>query len=887
MKKRIFGIGFVALAVLLAVGFTSCSNSSNGDGGGPEPPQSGATLNWVTIGTVTPAEPEDAGTLAEVLDSDYMSGYEETIDLTAAQASASIRYELGSGSEKATVKFARIEKAIWEDASFDPEDNDAIEADLTTAVDGRTFVDEDWLVIKVTSEDGTATKYYRTLVTLGRNSYLQSVTIGSTARIGDGNLGKPADDFANFDFARNPAAGKGTKGTFQTDPLTDASKFILRPEDEGAAVSYAILQEAGNPTGLPGSFTAITDFVDGIMVSSLGFDEELAYNLYVKIVPTSPLGITRYYIMSVVFGRGGQIAYGVPKLVDPGNPGNPFYIDPIWDDVDWDFEIDRANSAERSALSNYFFDTNGQHTVARAKALWDDGGIWVLVDADVKRFSKSGGTPDTDRPITPGADHLADSLEVFINERYQRLGESSNNDWGNQFRVGVNNARTGETAGATTQADQDKGWAADAKPTLAPFNEATYAKTRTALKDGLGVPGEVGSSANFVGDLEDATNGGYMVLAYVPFKFQASANASNVWANNSIKEGAVIGFELQLNCNSGGGRDGIITWNGVNQIAYQNARGYGLVTLTRERGGSTKPVDNTVFPTISAQALSEKEYLFEAVATPLSVTTTGTIQWFSSATQFGAGTPLAGQTASTFTPPTDVAGTTYYYAVVTAGGVSVVTDRRAKIKVFAEGEAPVDDLPIPAYETVTLNNNAYALYKFELPAGAKWSEYTAIKVDYRISAATKLLDIRSSRVYGSYEASDFNTVASGKRRIGFDNGYIFADKGVSWTAGWDTLADGGSVTADEWFTVTYALDGTGITDTTWRQHVPGPNDIGPFYFGLGVPGTDGNATTIDIRNATLVHTDSAKNAVSTGSGFAEPAFIAYADADCTRVINND
>jgi len=665
MKRKILGIGLVLSTLLLAVGLIGCPTSPDDDPPPaplpPRTPNSGASLNWVTIGTIERAAPLGYGAnVAAVLATAYDDKADE-IKLTTAQKSAAITYGLPTQSLYATVEFARVTDA--ELATVNPDDVEDALSD-TTAAGTYTFEDLDYLVVKVTSEDGTNTRYYRFNITLGRNAYLASLTIGNHAQNEKISLGEPATSFGEIEF-----------GTFQTDPIIATSKFIPVPQDEGATVSYFLenLNPGDEPTGLPVSFVPLSD-PEGVLVNTLVTLSDNTW-VYIKVVPTSthPDAVTLYYVMRLVIPKAGSILYGVPRLVDPSNPGNPFYIDPIWNTVPWAFEIDRANQAE---LDNFFRKDYGQHTSAKAKALWDDNGIWVLVDVDVKRFSKTQGGPLEDRPITvTGQEHEADSLEIFINERLQILGSAisaangnpSTDDIGNQWRVGVNNARSGETAVAITNNG------GDGKPLMTPFRDATYAKTRAVLKN---------SSGAYVGNLEDATNGGYQIIAYAPFKLKSSPNANAVFdaqsETASVKTGALIGFELQLNCNSGEGRDGILTWNGVTTMAYQNAAGYGIVELDR----NSKPVDTTVFPEITAQALSNAEYLIgETNVADLSVTTTGNIQWFSSPTLFGAGTPIGGATNSTYKPSAAAAGTTYYYAVVSSGGVSVVTNRRAQIVV--------------------------------------------------------------------------------------------------------------------------------------------------------------------------------------------------------------
>jgi hypothetical protein len=648
MKKRFLQTGLALAAILVAVGLLGCPTP---DDTKPKPKQTEADLEWVTIGTVEDTYPNELGTadLADVLDSAYDAA---EIPLTDAQKNGSVTYGLADSSNKAKVEVARI--AADDTAT-------ATTATFSSALGNRTWADSDWLVVKVTSEDGKTVNYYRFNVTLGKNAFLASVTIGTTKQTSKTWLGEPGDgdDFNAIVI-----------GDFQTDHITGASVFLPLPQDEAATVSY--LFKVGVPSDWPSETLAEFDFETnptGIPFN-LTLDDDLY--LYIKVESTSNPPVILYYVMELVFPKTAEISYGVPKLVNPSAPGDAFYIDPIWDTVDWDFDISRANQAEN--VPAYFKDGYGKHTSGRAKALWDDNGIWVLVDADVSQFrTTASGTP-VDRPITPTTDHNGDSIEIFINERLQILGTdtASSSDLGNQFRLGVAGDRTGETA-----ANNNGG---DAKPTLAPFNDPTFTKFRTVLKKPAGHGNTL--AANYAGSLDEATNGGFILIAYAPFKLKASDNASDVFdSSGKVKTDAKIGFELQLNVNSGSSRDGILTWNGLNTMAYQNAAGYGVVTLIR---GTNPDGSATVFPEITAQALSDAQYLIGATTTTaLSVTTTGTIQWFSSPTQYGPGTAIPSATTGTYTPSAITAGTNYYYAVVTSGGVSVVTNRRAKIEVMS------------------------------------------------------------------------------------------------------------------------------------------------------------------------------------------------------------
>jgi len=691
MKKKILKWGLALAALVAIVGFIGCPTDADDDSSSSKK-QTGARLEWLTIGTVTEVYPnEPSNNEAAALG----NSSENEIELTSSQKTADIRYELQSTSNKARIEFALASG----------NDVGAYSADKGN----RTYADGDKLLAKITSEDGKATNFYAFYISIGKNARLESVTIGATPQAGDTYLGKPGADFAAVE-----------QGNFQLDlsffTSPSAAKLIVLAQDEDAVVSYKL--DNGTPTAIPTTGFSVINR-SGILLSTFNLDHTVNdYYLYIEVVPTSETGITLYYIMHLTFPKTTPISYGVPKLVDESNPGAPFYIDPIWDSVD-ELDIDRVNKAE--SYEPYFATVAGQHTTAKAKALWDDGGIWVLVDVDVKEFND--GSTTKPRPITPANEHNGDSVEIFLNERLQILdavkSASDTSDIGGQFRVGVLNDRSGREAQAVA-ANTDKGVVADAVSNLEPFNGATYAKTRTVLKD---------SNGDYVGSLSEATNGGYKLIAYIPFKFSSSGNANAVFESGNVKDGAAIGFELQLNVNSGKGRDGILTWNGINTQAYGNSSGYGIAILNRDNATP----DTKVFPEITEQKLTSASYAVDATnVTALSVTTTATdIKWFRSDTQFGVGTQVG--TGASYTPPVDISfdgSTNYYYAVVTANNVAVVTSTRARIKV---GEPPVPRIE-PFAEKITVTGAATAaVYGFDIGEDTL-ADYEKITVKIKLDA---------------------------------------------------------------------------------------------------------------------------------------------------------
>jgi hypothetical protein len=188
--------------------------------------------------------------------------------------------------------------------------------------------------------------------------------------------------------------------------------------------------------------------------------------------------------------------------------------------------------------------------------------------------------------------------------------------------------------------------------------------------------------------------------------------------------------------------------------------------------------------------------------------------------------------------------------------------------------------PPPGTERLMLENGAYAIFKFELPAGAKWSDYNKITAEYMVDADNIKKKIRNDnavRLMGNYSEDKFE-LAGSYRNFNMGDGpassngpYIMDNIPKTWTSM-------GAV-ANEWFTVTYDITGTKGHGQFVKDHLPGPNDTGPFFFGLGISGMDagrmGGITQL-IRNPTLHHkTNPELNSVSKGSGFEQSTFVSF------------
>jgi hypothetical protein len=187
--------------------------------------------------------------------------------------------------------------------------------------------------------------------------------------------------------------------------------------------------------------------------------------------------------------------------------------------------------------------------------------------------------------------------------------------------------------------------------------------------------------------------------------------------------------------------------------------------------------------------------------------------------------------------------------------------------------------PIPeGAERLLLENGAYAIFRFDLPAGTTWSDYNKLTAEYMVDEANIRKRIRNDnnvRLMGNYREGDFPAIGR-ERYINLgeaaNNGpYIMDNAQRTW-------ASMGAV-PNEWFTVEYNITGSQGHSQFVRENVPAANAAGPFFLGVGLTGHDSGrfgGITQFIRNVTLHHNSNpALNVVSQGSGFEEPTFASF------------
>jgi hypothetical protein len=687
-----------------------------------------------------------------------------------------------------------------------------------------------------------------------------------------------------------------------------------------ATVKYVLVLKANAATEpTAGQFTTTNTFTalaDGDII-------------YVQV--TSEDGSTvRYYKFPVTVGMNtkltGKMYYGVPKLDDPLNaPGSGGYIDPIWNAADIDtYDISRVNRAEDEYASNpWFAEDWGQHTKATAKALWDDRGIWVLADIEFISpyytgaededgiWTKAG--PFTRTAFLNGNEQSNDSLEIFVNERLAAMQQAGGNadgnrNWGNQFRIGAD----GATGGTNTD-----------------LSTGGYP---TSPNDGTNVFKDSGQYRAWL----KPNNEGYYVLAHVPFLFnpdrtttpqagrdQAAVMWEEAGGKKQIKEGARIGFELQINAcapaagTKAAGRDGILTWSGVTGRAYKNAWSFGLVTLEMGPGRqrvvgkvadapaiTTHPVPKTyIYRGTPVANIAPLTVEAELPATSDAATATLSYQWYTSPTSTGTGTPIPSATTATYTPPSQTPTTVidnWYWVIVTNTDTSASPgyDKAPLIS----GKVRIR-FTVPPVETRTLDyvellsgNGASALFCFYLPEDKTLADYTALSVEFRTPDVSRALGggaLRMMGVYGDYIIPE-NPNADGVRWItttsngnpgdgtngGTYNGYtLFTDT-------FATISDlaSGEPKNNEWFGIRLPIDGSKKHGDMLDAHLPeNQTGTGPFYFAVSLPGPasgDGAPIYQHIRNVALVGPiGSPEKVESNGPGEPEPVIISYSGAE--------
>ena len=181
-------------------------------------------------------------------------------------------------------------------------------------------------------------------------------------------------------------------------------------------------------------------------------------------------------------------------------------------------------------------------------------------------------------------------------------------------------------------------------------------------------------------------------------------------------------------------------------------------------------------------------------------------------------------------------------------------------------------------EKLVQGNGQYALYRFEIPEEQSFNDYTKITVDYLVEDEDQIRNKNAGLIlHGVYNGLMLEQVKK--------NGQV---TGIRFPLTNDTnnastinnqyssvkLIDRG-FSAGKWKTVEYALNGNrhGSFD---NKYLPSNDDLTKYiYFGLGITADAGNSAYASyIKNVRLSNEAGDKIAMSSGSGFSVPAFVA-------------
>jgi hypothetical protein len=400
-----------------------------------------------------------------------------------------------------------------------------------SALETQTFADGDYLYVRVVSENGQNRNFYRVEIQIGRDATLREVLIGGLAATLEA---QPQATWSRWQSAN------GSSYEAADRMPTAGFSVVVTTNDENATAVWALATDNTASATEPTTYGTATPII-------------FSNGTYLIIKVSSENGSLRYYRVRVIMKAWAPIYYGTPTLgvADSADPPVSGEIDTIWNDEAW-LDVSRFNTAESYAA----FFPNSPHTTARAKALWDNNGLWVYWDIDFMDYTDTQGNEQTRTAALSTGDidmdnaHTRDSVELFVNERYQAR---TTGNWGSQYRVSANNAWLSGAAGNTP----------DGVNPIAIFQQS--GKTRAWIK------------------MTGAKQTGYVVIMQVPWIYKADPEANRVFeTNGDIKVGAEIGLELQVNaCSAVGTRDAILTWNGVTGQSYQNVRYFGIVSLEK------------------------------------------------------------------------------------------------------------------------------------------------------------------------------------------------------------------------------------------------------------------------------------------------------------------
>jgi len=658
-----------------------------------QPVSGNASLNTLTVANVTAS----LGIAAATWDA------AEAGNVGISNSNKDSATVVATSNNQATVKYAKVT-------------GDSAPTFDTTAT--LSFEDGDFLYIEVTAADGETVLIYKIEIQIGHNTELETFMIaGVDVRE---NMGTPGPAWNEVE----------EDGAFDYQEFDVPSSGIIQvpmeinPIDPDAAIEYALVADGKTE---PTSFTPLPSTPPALPLTNGQY-------LYVKV--TSGNGkIKEVYKLRITMKNSIDVLYGQPAINKNVSGGVPT-LDALWDTVDWNFDVSRVNLNEMrpsfrflNTVDGHYNDTGYGHTEGKAKAFWDDYGLYIYAEMTYHDYYnnatdfasgtvKERVTIKTEDGVENSSNHLRDSLEIFVNERLQQFTSGNN---GVQFRVAPS------TAAGKSVISGDSSIAGAVEEFR--VSDKYYTWVRSSGGKELG----------------------YSVLAHVPWMAKTDVNAGQVFgADGKVKAGTdsgpKIGAELQLNTvTTSGSRDSILTWNGVNGQSYQQVRNYGILNLITgdlsargiTRGEKDAKVESVTIdtPTINV-ALGYPTILTTTVQPKTAVDQR--VTWSSANTNIATINSATGMVIGVAT------GTATITATTVDGGKTAT----CQVTVFQYNE------PTGWEEKITTVVTSVPVYGFNIPANKTFGDYDRLIVKIKMDAGTPNTTGRL-RAWGSYALSSF------------------------------------------------------------------------------------------------------------------------------------
>jgi hypothetical protein len=229
--------------------------------------------------------------------------------------------------------------------------------------------------------------------------------------------------------------------------------------------------------------------------------------------------------------------------------------------------------------------------------------------------------------------------------------------------------------------------------------------------------------------------------------------------------------------------------------------------------------------TVSLASLEEGE--------EVPATSAFTYQWYSNAQDSNTGgTAVEGATEASFTPPVTALGKTWYYVEVTHTDSTIsaaparAVSTAARITVVQEVEK---------VESVVAGSSNTVAYRFTLPDGKKWSDYTKITWQVLVDDLTTInMAATRAHIMGNYQESAFSTTTGVWQKL---SGWNDARLVTISNSGAMSAILGGDYVAHTWKTLEYSIAAdNSLKDGSYDAETYYPADAaaGPFYFGIGL-----------------------------------------------------